>query len=214
MAEPERNPAALIERGCLEKCEDFEHEGRRVLASRLGYRITRRFVNSFFGRIFNHPHVVFTDEMLRPELQDRAIFADAMDNIVTTQKSVAQRYFNDGSIDSACPPLRALLHIMRDGDFEGRGLSHPEIRALFTRENLLASDWYAARLKAKQASGTKLWTNHVEYLKKFLSLSSHADEAGRLKIEDRLSDALKSLEFVKSAAYIDHLRGSIGAQPL
>ena len=36
----------------------------------------------FFGRVFNHPHAVFTEEMLRPELQDMDIFADGMDNIV------------------------------------------------------------------------------------------------------------------------------------
>lgn len=37
----ERDPKFLIERGYLEKLEDFEYEGRKALASRLGYRITR-----------------------------------------------------------------------------------------------------------------------------------------------------------------------------
>jgi hypothetical protein len=40
-----REPAYLIEQGHLEKIEDFEHNGRRVPASRLGYRITARFIN-------------------------------------------------------------------------------------------------------------------------------------------------------------------------
>ena len=46
---------------------------------------------------------------------------------------------------------------MRDDQYEGRGLDHPEIRALFTREHLLASDWYKARLAAKQTIDIAAW---------------------------------------------------------
>ena len=66
MSPQERDPQFLIANGYLEKCEDFEHAGKKVLASRLGWRINARFVRNFFGRVFNHPHAVFTDEMLRP----------------------------------------------------------------------------------------------------------------------------------------------------
>src|SRR5690606_33767761 len=109
--------------------------------------------------------------------QDMAIFADGMDNIISTQKRVAKMYFDDGSIAQACPPLKALLHIMLHDQWEGKGLEHPEVRKLFTRENLLASDWYHARLKAKQSVDRKLWRRHVEYLDKFQKRASHADEA-------------------------------------
>ena len=68
-----------------------------------------------------------------------------MDNIVATQKRVAKMYFDDGSIAQASPPLKALLHIMLHDEWEGKGLDHPDVRKLFTRENLLASAWYAAR---------------------------------------------------------------------
>ncbi len=112
--------------------------------SRLGYRITARFARTYFGRVFNHPHVIFTDAMLRPETQDLDSFADGMENIVTTQRTVAQRYFNDGSINSACPPLKALLHIMAEGTWENRSLNDPELRRLFSRESLLESDWVQA----------------------------------------------------------------------
>ena len=105
MAPEERDPQSLIAERCLEKCDDFEHNGKKVLAGRLGWRINARFVRNFFGRVFNHPHAVFTDDMLRPELQDLDIFVDGMDNIVTTQKRVAKMYFDDGSIEQACPPL-------------------------------------------------------------------------------------------------------------
>ena len=214
MSVEERAATFLLREGYLEKCEDFEHAGKTVLASRLGHRITARFVRTFFGRVFNHPHVVFTDEMLRPETQDLAIFADGMDNIVSTQRRVAESYFNDGTIALACPPLRALLHVMRDGSFAGQGLDHPEFRALFTRENLLASDWYAQRLAAKQAGDKKLWHRHATYLAHFLEKANYADEAGRLGILQRLEHAWDNYHASQSPAYLESLRGTLGVQPL
>src|SRR6202021_682825 len=123
-------------------------EGNRpaVLAIRLGYRLTASFVRTFFGRVFNYPHAVFTEEMLRPEKQDLAAFADGVDNIVGTHKRVAESYFHDGSVEMACPPLKALLHVMVHGQHEGHDVNHAAFRALFTRENVVASDWYKARL--------------------------------------------------------------------
>src|SRR5262249_2541636 len=141
MSPEERDPAFLIESGYLEKCRNFEHGGKVVHASRLGYRINSRFVHAFFGRVVNHPGVVFTPQMLRPELQDMDIFADGVDNIVTAQKNVAKMYFDDGSIERACPPLRALLEIMANGTWQGKDLEHAEVRRLFTREYVLGSDW-------------------------------------------------------------------------
>src|SRR5213075_2652973 len=58
MDPPEGTPQFLISNHFLEKCEDFDHNGKRVLASRLGYRINERFVQAFFGRVFNHPNKV------------------------------------------------------------------------------------------------------------------------------------------------------------
>jgi len=40
--------------------------------------------------------------MLRPERQDMAVFADGVDNIVSTHQRVAESYFADGSIEMAC----------------------------------------------------------------------------------------------------------------
>jgi hypothetical protein len=210
----ERDPAFLIANRFLDKCEDFEHNGKPVLASRLGYRINARFVRTFFGRVFNHPHAVFTDEMLRPELQDLEIFADGMDNIITTQKRVARMYFDDASFAQACPPLQALLTIMWKDEWEGKTIEHPEVRRLFTLENLLASDWYAARLKAKQTIDCRLWRRHVNYLERFLKKESHAEEAARLKIAERLAGARKTLTEVESDHYPVTLAGTIGAEPI
>jgi phosphoenolpyruvate carboxykinase (diphosphate) len=214
MSPAEREPAFLIAENYLEPCVDFEHRGRTVLASRLGYRITARFVAAFFGRVFNHPYAVFTEEMLRPELQDMDIFADGMDNIVTTQRDVALKYFEDGSVAQAAPPLRALLHIMAHGAWEGKSLSHPEVRALFSRETMAASDWYSARLKAKQTIDRRLWARHIEYLERFLKNPSLADEAARLGISERLARARRTLAEAETPAYLAGFSGTIGAEPI
>ena len=214
MSVEEHDPKFLIEHRFLEKCADFEHGGKKVFASRLGWRINARFVHAFFGRVFNHPHAVFTEAMLKPELQDQGIFADGMDNIVATQKRVAQMYFDDGSIAQACPPLKALLHIMLNDEWEGKGLEHPDVRKLFTRENLLASPWYAARLAAKQKIDRALWKRHVECLNQFLRRPNYADMADQLHIAERLTAARKALEAVESPEYLKKLAGTIGAEPI
>jgi hypothetical protein len=214
MLPEERDPKSLIAERYLDKCEDFQHNGKKVLASRLGYRINVRFVRHFFARVFNHPHSVFTEEMLKPELQSMEIFVDGMDNIVATQKRVAKMYFNDGSIAQACPPLKALLHIMLNDEWEGKGLDNPEFRKMFTRESLLASDWYVARLAARQRVDRALWRRHVDYLDKFLKRASHADEAARLGIAARLENARKTLGQIESPAYAQQLRGTLGAEPI
>jgi hypothetical protein len=214
MSVKERDPRFLIDNNYLEKCEDFQHRGRPVLAHRLGYRINARFAAAFFGRVFNHPYSVFTEEMLRPELQDAEVFVDGVDNIVSTQRRVAQMYFDDGSIAQACPPLQALLHIMTADQYQGKKLDSPEIRQLFSREHLLASDWYRQRLEECQNLQRKLWTRHIRYLDKFLKRKTHADEAERLGIASRLARATKRLQELEANDSLERLRGTIGTQPV
>ena len=149
--------------------------------------------------------------MLKPETQDLDLFADGMDNIVNTQRSVALHYFNDGSVEMACPPLKALLHIMAHGEFEGCDVGHAKVRSLFTRENMLASDWYADRLRAKQRVDARLWQRHVSYLTRFITKPHYAEEAARLGIEDRLHEARNNLNRINSPGYLDELRGTRGA---
>ena len=183
----ERDPGFLIDNGFLEKLDDFEFQGKCVLASRLGYRITASFVDRFLGRIFEMPGSVFPEELLRPEKQDLADFAAGINAIVDAQRTVARDYFEDGGIDIACPPVKALLHIMAFGEYEGKAITDPGIRALFTRESLLASDWYRERLRAQQAHDIAFYTRYAE-------TSEH-------------------LRYVKSDAYLASLKGTIGAEP-
>ncbi len=214
MSPAERQPYYLIDNGFFEKCEDFDFNGSTVRASRLGYRMTASFVRTFFGRVFNYPFAVFTDDMLRPEKQNMAEFADGVDNIVGTHKRVAESYFADGSIEMACPPLKALLHIMTHGNYEGRDVNHAEIRALFSRESVLASDWYARRLEAKQKHDIQLWRKHTAYLESFLKRKNYADESERLNIPERMKLACAEFQLVSSPDYLAKLQGTIGLQPL
>src|SRR5207302_6357143 len=110
---------------------------------------------------------VLTEEMLRPEQQDVVQFAAGVNAIVEAQMRVAQQYFEDGSVETACAPLQALLHIMAGGSYRGKGVEDPEVRGLFTREYLMASDWYRERLRAKQTRDIALWKRHTRALEEF-----------------------------------------------
>ncbi|RYU57402.1 hypothetical protein EWI61_13320 [Methylolobus aquaticus] len=209
-----QDPDYLIREGYLEPVLDFEHEGKTVLASRLGYRITSHFVHHHFGKLFDTPSLVLTEEILKPEKQDLACFVDGIANIVETQRRVAQEYLDDGSIDEACPPLRALLYIMATGSYEGKGAHHPAIRSMFTRENLLGSAWYRERLRTKQERDIELWRKHVLYLESFLDQHHHTPYAEKLRIIERLERARRTLAEVSDAAYPDRLVGTLGADPM
>jgi hypothetical protein len=138
----ERSAAYLIEHGHLEKLGDFVHEGVNVPASRLGWRITSKFVHTFFGRIFDSPATVFPEVFLKPEKQDLAVFVDGVMNIAEAQQRVAQMYLDDGSIEEAAPPIAALLRVMANGSDGGMTVESPELRAMFTRKWLEGSEFY------------------------------------------------------------------------
>ena len=214
MTPQERDARALIEAGYLERLEDFDHEGRRVEASRLGYRMNAAFATAYFGRIFLHPDVVFTEEMLRPELQDPEIFADSVEVIVATHRVVAKHYVDDGSIQWAVPPLKALLEIMYSGrSKEGWTLSSPELRALFERENILASDWYAERVDAKVERDRKQAEASIRSLTRFTTTPGNEGVTERLDVGARLEAARAHLAEAASPAARERLVGTLGLQP-
>jgi hypothetical protein len=140
-------------------------------------------------------------------------FADGVDNIITTQKNVALNYFQDGGIEHACPPLKALLHIMAHGHWEGKGLEDPDFRSMFTREALLASDWYQARLTAKRDKDRDVLARKIAYLEAFLTKSNYQTELRRLRIRERLEHARALAAHVESPAYLADLVGMIGLDP-
>jgi hypothetical protein len=211
----ERDAKFLIDKKYMEKVEDFTHNGKRVLASRLGYRITAKFIHDFFGRVFDSPSKVFDEAILRPETQDLEQYVDGINNIVQTQQKMAKAFFEDGSIAECCPPLQALLRDMAaESSSKGDDAASQSLRELFTRENVLASDWYQERLVIKQRRDIALWTRHVDYLGEFLARPSHRQVARQMDIAGRLRIAKKSLEEVSSSDYRKRLIGTIGADPI
>lgn len=210
----DRDPKALIANGSLEKIEDFDYNGKKVLASRLGYRITKTFSFRCLNRIFDEPDAVFNERMLKPELQGLEDYVDGINNIMEAQEKVALRYFEDGSIAAAIPPLKILLHIMAYGNYEGKDISHPELRAYFERDYVINSDWYKERLKLKQQKDIKFYEDQMGYLERFISHIDNYDIVIEMDLNNRLQNVKNLYQEASSNEYLDSLVGTIGADPL
>ena len=206
----EREPNYMFKEGFLEKVDDFDHDGERILGSRLGYRITARFVRIILGRIFNNPTSVIPKDMLEPELQDKEAYVDSIRNIVEAQQRVAGNYFKDNSIELACPPLKALLTIMAEGSFEGKGIDDPDIRKQFSRESLLASDWYGQRLQNQVAFDRKHLEGQSSYLKQIRGNIRFLDGVGESFMAERETIIDGELRKVNDSGYAKSLIGTIG----
>ncbi|MCA9217600.1 MAG: hypothetical protein KDB27_31240, partial [Planctomycetales bacterium] len=112
----------------------------------------------------------------------------------------------------ACPPLKALLHIMAYGEFDGKAVSDPSIRSMFTREALFASDWYQERLETKQIVDRQRCERNLEYLR------SRCEElvpetVKQLGLADRIATVEAELAVVNRDDFVDGLRGMLGADP-
>ncbi len=206
----QRAPKYMIENGQLEKLEDFEYNGSTVFASRLGYRITERFIHTVFGKVFNYPTAVFDEAMLKPETQDLANYADGVNNVCEAQQKVALQYFEDDSINDACPPLKALLNIMAKGHHLGKTIDEPEIRDLFKREYLLRSDWYQERLAIKQRRDLALWQRHKIYIDQCLADKDRFDPASYQLLLQKLTHVEQKLGQISGTDYLTELQGSLG----
>ena len=99
---------------------------------------------------------------------------------------------------------------MAHGEYEGMTESDPKLRAMFTRESLLASDWYQERIRTQQILDTSLWMRHVEALDQFMSSGNRVPQ---IDIHERLTAAREQLTRVRSESYAGELVGTIGADP-
>jgi len=210
----ERDPAFLIKNGYLERVRDFEFGGKTIPAGRLGWRITPLFASHFLGRIFDTPAAVFPDEVLRPELQSLEYFADGVLNIAEAQERVARDYLEDGSIEAAIPPLQAILHIMAEGNWNGKGLDNPELRRLFDLDYVLGSSWYKERLSAYAEAECKRLEEGVAYLEEFLGSPAGRDERELSRARRDLTTVKERLAVASSSSYVASLTGTIGVDPL
>ncbi len=209
LSREEVEPKSMISKGFLEKLDDFKYKGKAVKASILGYRITEKFIHSFFGRVFENPNVVFSDYMLKPELQNMDEFVEGINNIAENQKVAAEQYFKDGSYEMAIPPLKALLSIMVEGNYEGKDLSHPEIREMFTYDYLIKSDFYVSRVMQKQQNDIRLHENHIKNLEQSIA-SNSKDPKIIAELKRRLSVAKADLTDISSIAFMKRNVGMLG----
>ena len=211
MTDSERSAQSLIAEGCLERVTDYEENGELVLASRLGYRMTEKFASKYFGRIFLHPHVVFTPDMLRPEVQDRRVFSESVRTISATHARVASAYFADGTADLAVPPVRALLEIMATGrTTSGLTLDDDAFRQLFTREAVLASEWYAARVEALREVELDRLNRALASMEDFADKTLNAATASRLGLTARRASVTARINELTQNPEL--LWGTIGRQ--
>jgi hypothetical protein len=162
---------------------------------------------------------VFDEDVIRPEKQDAKIFADGMKTITDTNARVAKMYIEDGGAEMACPPLKALIYIMAHGEYEGMTKESPEFRAMFTRESILASDWYKERLQTFQTREVERCRRGIDYLEQYLgSASQGSDWKGRqvahdLQLEKRLAQVKEQLAKVEAPTYLETIKGSLGVDP-
>ncbi len=210
----DRDPKKLIANGSLEKLEDFEYKGKKVLASRLGYRITKNFAFRCMNRLFDEPLAVFNERMLKPELQGMDDYVDGINNITEAMQRAALPFFEDGSVEAAIPPLKVLLHVMAYGHYEGRDISDPELRKMFGREEVIKSDWYQSRLKLKQEKDAAFCISQIAYLENFKANRLNEILVKEMKIDDRIEKAKANLKYAESEQYLSDLVGTIGADPL
>jgi hypothetical protein len=210
----ERDPAFLIKHGYLEQVQDFELGGKHIPARRLGYRITPLFASQFLGRIFDAPSAVFPEEVLRPELQSLEYFADGILNVAEAQERAARDYIEDGSIEAAIPPLQAILRIMAEGTWRGKGLDNPELRMLFDRDYVLSSDWYRSRLQEYAESERSRLSSGATYIEAFLNSRNGRNESEITRATRELATVKDQLARVSLSTYPDSLKGTIGLDPL
>ncbi len=207
-------PEKLIAEGSLEKIADFEYEGQLIPASRLGYRITQHFATQYLGKIFDEPQSIFSEDLLKPELQSMADFADGVLNIAAAHKKVAESYFADGSIKYAIPPLEALLHLMAERPYQGYRLDDPAFRALFTRQAVLESDWYKKRLLNKQAVNDIIMARKIANLESFVANPNNAEIVATHHYDAQLKNAIKRRAYYASDDYLTALVGTVGAEDI
>ena len=133
------------------------------------------------------PHTVFTEAMLRPEPQDLDVFADGSTISSSTQQPRRANVFRRRQHRAGLPAAtRAAPHHARMASGRGKDLGDSEFRELFARENLLASDWYAARLAAKQSYDIEHYQRAAEGLERFQSGATNADTVERLHVQREL----------------------------
>ena len=93
-------------------------------------------------------------------------------------------------------------------------MDNPLIRAQFERNNVISSEWYRERLRCKQKADSMRLKKSILTLENFLSDRSREAIAQKLDLVKALERTKTESLYVESAAYLQSLTGTIGADPL
>jgi len=85
---------------------------------------------------------------------------------------------------------------------------------MFTREAVLASDWYMQRLDAKQAAASARADAGLAAIEKFVSTPGNEEPTARLNMPTRVEAARTGARQLASPEYREHLIGTVGSTPL
>ncbi len=110
--------------------------------------------------------------------------------------------------------MKALLTIMAHGHWQGMDVHAPEVRALFTRESLLASDWYRRRLEVKRERDLALWRRKLDELLRFRHNPHNQEESRRLDLDARIAFVAEKLGRIEDPESWRDFIGTLGADPL
>lgn len=84
---------------------------------------------------------------------------------------------------------------------------------MFTREAVLASDWYHERLDTARSQAVRRCERILEHVAAMRSTDKTGEISARLGLPDREAFIRKEMERKRSQDYLALLPGTIGAQP-
>ena len=88
----------------------------------------------------------------------------------------------------------------------------PQFREMFTRESVLASPWYAARLAAKQAAAASRAAAGLAAIEKFVTTPGNEGPTARLDMPARVAAARAEVERLSGAEFAESGR-HLGQHP-
>ena len=106
------------------------------------------------------------------------------------------------------------LPILAEGTFEGETIESKSIRDLFSKANVLNSDWYLDRLKNKQQIDVALIQKKIANLEAFITNPMNHSLIKEFKYLERLQEAEETLFYYQSEAYLSALFGTLGAEAI
>ena len=216
MTPEERTPRYLIENGYLERCVDWDHEGKpraREPARLAGHR-----------RASSKPSAAACSAT-RARCSTRSCCgrscrtAPCSPRAWTTSSQAmrtAAAMLLCRRLDRArrVRRLHALLHIMRDGTWEGAARRRSDVpRAVRPRDRCSRATGITPGSRRSRQRDVAQWEQRALYLEKFLARPNYADLAAQLGVRERLAATRAAATAARQPDYMTQLVGTLGVDP-